>query len=105
VTIPGLSPALVLALLLAAIATQVAYMVRPGRPSYRWRLATGTGAILLAEVLGSLFFGRRLSFGDLHPLLDLLFLAVGQWLLIALASRSAMRDARPSFKAELRRGM
>ena len=109
---PGLPPALLLGVLLAAIGTQVAYMIRPGPPNYGLRFGTSALGLLLAEIVGRLGVASQLSLGDLHPLLDLVFLSCAQWLLLRFApvarrprSREAEESGPPPFKAELRRGM
>ena len=73
-------PALLPALLLILLGTQVAYVIAPRRPHYLVRLGLSTMAVLLAELVGAAGLGQALALGDLHPANDLALLSAFQWL-------------------------
>ncbi len=72
-------PAFVLALLIALIGTQVAYVSAPKKPKYLIRLALSVGAIGAGEAMAAMGVGLRFSLGDLHLANDLLLLGLAQW--------------------------
>ena len=72
-------PALLLAALLILLGTQLAYTVAPRTPPYLIRLGLSAVAVLLGEGLGAIGVGARLALGDLHPVNDLVILAILQW--------------------------
>jgi hypothetical protein len=74
-----IAPVFLLAVLVILLGTQLAYLVAPRAPHYLVRLGLSTLAVLIGEGLGLLGAGSRLTLGELHPLNDLLVLAVVQW--------------------------
>ena len=75
----ALPPAFVLALLVALVGTQAAYLSAPGKPSYLTRLVLSVAAVGAGEGLAALGVGPRVGLGDVHVVNDLVLLAVGQW--------------------------
>jgi hypothetical protein len=75
----AIPPVLVLAVLLILLGTQLAYVIAPRAPHYLVRLGLSALAVLLGEVLGAAGMGERLAVGQLHPVIDLLLLAMTQW--------------------------
>jgi hypothetical protein len=73
------SPVFVLALLIALIGTQAAYLGAPGRPNYLARLGLSVAAVGAGEALAALGVGARLALGDLHVVNDLVLLTLAQW--------------------------
>lgn len=69
-----------MALVLAALATQVAYIMAPRRPHYLAKLGLSILAFLLGEGLAALGVGAQLTLGDLHPVHDVVLLVLFQWL-------------------------
>ena len=69
----------VLALLVALIGTQAAYLGTPGRPNYLARLGLSLAAVGAGEALAALGVGARLAVGDLHVVNDLVLLTLAQW--------------------------
>lgn len=67
-----------LAILLVLLGTQVAYLVWPRRPNYLLRLAVSVAAFILGELAAIAGMGRHPAVGDLHPAVDLAFLAILQ---------------------------
>ena len=84
----AIPPAILPALLLILLGTQVAYVMAPRRPHYLVRLGTSALAVLLGEGVGAAGVGQALALGDLHPATDLALLAAFQW----LAGRVAHRE-------------
>jgi len=76
----AIPPALLPALLLILLGTQIAYVMAPRHPHYLVRLGVSTMAVLLGELAGAAGLGRSLALGDLHPANDLALLAAFQWL-------------------------
>lgn len=76
----AIPPALLPALLLILLATQLAYVIEPRRPHYLVRLGVSSIALLLGELAGAAGLGRALALGDLHPANDLVLLVAFQWL-------------------------
>lgn len=76
----SLPPALLMALLLAALGTQVSYIAAPRRPPYLAKLGLSILAILLGEGVAAAGIGAQLALGDLHPIHDGVLLIVFQWL-------------------------
>ena len=74
-----LPPVLVLAVLLILLGTQVAYLIAPRAPHYLIRLGLSTLAVMIGEVLAFAGLGTGLALGELHPLTDLVLLALLQW--------------------------
>jgi hypothetical protein len=72
-------PVFVLAALLILLGTQLAYVVAPRAPHYLVRLSLSALAVLLGEALGVAGVGARLALGELHPVNDLVLLAILQW--------------------------
>jgi hypothetical protein len=72
-------PVFVLAALLILLGTQLAYVVAPRAPHYLVRLGLSALAVLLGEALGVAGVGARLALGELHPVNDLVLLAILQW--------------------------
>ncbi|HYS28513.1 MAG TPA: hypothetical protein VEQ12_03290 [Candidatus Limnocylindria bacterium] len=72
-------PVFILALLVALIGTQAAYLGRPGRPNYLARLGLSVAAVGAGEALAALGVGAGLAAGDLHVVNDLVLLTVAQW--------------------------
>jgi hypothetical protein len=72
-------PVLVLATLLILLGTQLAYVVAPRAPHYLVRLGLSALAVILGEALGVAGVGSRLALGELHPVNDLVLLAILQW--------------------------
>jgi hypothetical protein len=75
----AIPPALLLALLIALLGTQVAYLLAPRAPHYLVRLGISALAVLLGEGLGLLGVGSRFALGEVHPINDLVFLVALQW--------------------------
>ena len=72
-------PVFVLALLVALIGTQAAYLGRPGRPNYLARLGLSVAAVGVGEALAVAGVGAGLAVGDLHVVNDLVLLTLAQW--------------------------
>ncbi len=72
-------PVFILALLVALIGTQAAYLGTPGRPNYLARLGLSVAAVGVGEALAVAGVGARLALGDLHLVNDLVLLALAQW--------------------------
>jgi len=87
-------PAFVLALLVALIGTQAAYLSTPGKPSYLIRLALSVAAVGAGEALAALGVGPHLGLGDVHVVNDLVLLAIGQWAATRWTRRLESRAAR-----------
>jgi len=83
-------PVFVLALLVALIGTQAAYLGAPGRPHYLTRLGLAVAAVGAGEALAAMGVGARLALGDLHVVNDLALLTLAQW----GATRWARRQTR-----------
>jgi hypothetical protein len=75
----SVAPALLLAMLLVLLGTQLAYVVAPRAPHYLVRLGLSLLALLAGEALGALGLGGHLAVGELHPINDLALLAALQW--------------------------
>jgi len=69
----------VLAALLILLGTQLAYVVAPRAPRYLVRLGLSALAVLLGEALAVSGVGGSLALGELHPVNDLVVLAIVQW--------------------------
>jgi hypothetical protein len=72
-------PVFVLATLVILLGTQLAYVVAPRAPHYLVRLGLSALAVLLGEALGVADVGAPLALGELHPVNDLVVLAIVQW--------------------------
>jgi hypothetical protein len=72
-------PVFILALLVALIGTQAAYLGTPGRLNYLARLGLSVAAVGAGEALAVVGVGARLALGDLHLVNDLVLLALAQW--------------------------
>ncbi|HXM51641.1 MAG TPA: hypothetical protein VN913_00045 [Candidatus Binatus sp.] len=72
-------PVFVLATLVILLGTQLAYVVAPRAPHYLVRLGLSALAVLLGEALGVAGVGAPLALGELHPVNDLVVLAIVQW--------------------------
>jgi hypothetical protein len=75
----AIPPVVLLAILLALLGTQVAYLLAPRSQHYVVRLGLSAVAVLLGEAIGRLGVGDRLALGELHPISDLILLVVLQW--------------------------
>lgn len=75
----ALPPVFALALLVALIGTQAAYLGAPGKPNYLVRLGLSVAAVGLGEALAAIGVGARLALGDLHLVNDLVLLGLAQW--------------------------
>ncbi len=84
-------PVFVLAMLLILLGTQLAYVVAPRAPHYLVRLGLSALAVILGEALGVAGVGARLALGELHPVNDLVVLAILQW-----AATRWMQGAQPA---------
>jgi uncharacterized membrane protein len=84
-------PVFVLATLLILLGTQLAYVVAPRAPHYLVRLGLSALAMSLGEGLAVAGVGARLALGELHPVNDLVVLAILQW-----AATRWMRRAQPA---------
>jgi hypothetical protein len=69
----------VLAALVILLGTQLAYVLAPRAPRYLVRLGLSVLAVLLGEASGIAGVGGPLALGELHPVNDLVALAVLQW--------------------------
>jgi hypothetical protein len=72
-------PVFVLAALVILLGTQLAYVVAPRAPQYLIRLGLSALAVLLGEALAVAGVGAGLALGELHPVNDLVALAIAQW--------------------------
>jgi hypothetical protein len=72
-------PVFVLAALVILLGTQLAYVVAPRAPHYLVRLGLSALAVLLGEASGVAGVGAPLALGELHPVNDLLVLAIVHW--------------------------
>jgi hypothetical protein len=72
------SPGLVLAVLLVLILTQVVRLVLPGRGPYLWTLLLSMAGLAGGEVLAASGHLNAVAVGVLHPLSDVLIIAVLQ---------------------------
>lgn len=81
-------PVFVLAALLILLGTHFAYVVAPRAPHYLLRLGLSALAVLLGEASGMAGVGARLALGELHPVNDLLVLAIAQWAATRWARRA-----------------
>ena len=74
-------------MLVILLGTQLAYLVAPRAPRYLVRLGLSTLAVLVGEGLGLAGVGARLAVGELHPINDLVVLALLQWAATRLTRR------------------
>lgn len=84
-------PVFVLAALVILLGTQLAYVMAPRVPHYLVRLGLSALAVLLGEALGVAGVGAALALGELHPINDLVALAILQW-----AATRWVRRAQPA---------
>jgi hypothetical protein len=84
-------PVFVLAALVILLGTQLAYVLAPRAPHYLVRLGLSALAVLLGEAFGVAGVGALLVIGDLHPVNDLVALAIAQW-----AATLWVRRAQPA---------
>jgi hypothetical protein len=84
-------PVFVLAALVILLGTQLAYVLAPRAPHYLVRLGLSALAVLLGEAFGVAGLGAPLVIGDLHPVNDLVALAIVQW-----AATLWVRRAQPA---------
>jgi hypothetical protein len=82
------SPGLVLAVLLVLVFTQVARVILPGRGSYLWTLALSVAGLTAGEVLAASGHLNSASIGVLHPVADIVAIAVLQAAGAVVAGRS-----------------
>ena len=81
----------VLAALVILLGTQLAYVVSPRAPHYLVRLGLSALAVLLGEAFAAGGVGAPLALGELHPINDLVALAILQW-----AATRWVRRAQPA---------
>lgn len=81
-------PVFVLATLVILLGTQLAYLVAPRAPHYLVRLGLSALAVLVGEAAGLAGVGAPLAIGELHPLNDLVVLAILQWAVTAWVRRA-----------------
>jgi hypothetical protein len=81
-------PVFVLATLVILLGTQVAYLVAPRAPHYLVRLGLSALAVFVGEASGLAGVGAPLALGELHPVNDLVVLAVFQWVVTAWVRRA-----------------
>ena len=86
-----LPPVFVLATLVILLGTQLAYLVAPRAPHYLVRLGLSALAVLVGEASGLAGVGAPLALGELHPVNDLVVLAIVQW-----AATAWVRRAQPA---------
>jgi len=67
------------AALVILLGTQLAYVVAPRAPHYLVRLGLSALAVLFGEAFGVAGVGASLAVGELHPVNDLVVLAIVQW--------------------------
>jgi hypothetical protein len=84
-------PVFVLAALVILLGTQLAYVASPRAPHYLVRLGLSALAVLLGEAFGVAGVGAPLALGELHPVNDLVALAIMQW-----AATRWVRRAQPA---------
>ena len=84
-------PVFVLAALVIFLGTQLAYVVSPRAPHYLVRLGLSALAVLLGEAFAAGGVGAPLALGELHPINDLVALAILQW-----AATRWVRRAQPA---------
>jgi hypothetical protein len=72
-------PVFVLAALVILLGTQLGYVVSPRAPHYLVRLGLSALAVLIGEAFAVAGVGAQLALGELHPVNDLLVLAIVQW--------------------------
>jgi hypothetical protein len=83
------SPGLVLALFLVLVLTQVVRVILPGRGPYLWTLMLSVAGVAAGEVIAASGHLNSASLGVLHPLADLLAIAVLQAAGAVVAGRSS----------------
>jgi hypothetical protein len=85
------SPGLVLAVILVVILTQVVRVVLPGRGPYLWTLLLSAAGLVAGEVLAASGHFNAPTVGVLHPVADVLVIALlqGAGALVAGNSRAA----------------
>jgi hypothetical protein len=81
------SPGLILALLLVVVATQVVRLVLPGRGPYAWTLLLSAAGLVAGEVIAASGHLNAPSLGVLHPLADVVVIAVLQGAGAVIAGR------------------
>ena len=81
-------PVFVLAALVILLGTQLAYLVAPRAPHFLVRLGLSALAVLLGEASGLAGVGAPLALGELHPVNDLVLLAILQWAVTRWARRA-----------------
>lgn len=86
------SPGLVLAILLALVATQVTRLVLPERGPYLWTLGVSCVGVVLGELVAGSGRLAGASVGVLHPVLDLAVVAALQAAALLLVHASPGRD-------------
>ena len=86
------SPGLVLALLLALVATQVTRLVVPTRGPYLWTLVVSVAGVVIGELVAGTGHLAGASVGVLHPLLDLAVVGMLQVAGALLVHAPADRD-------------
>jgi len=84
-------PVFVLAALVILLGTQLAYVASPRAPHYLVRLGLSALAVLLGEAFAAAGVGAPLALGELHPVNDLVALAILQW-----AATRWVRRAQPA---------
>ena len=71
-----ISPGVLLALLVVLIATQVTRLIAPGRGAYLWTLALALLGLIVGELIAYSGHLQGPSLGVLHPIPDLLTMAI-----------------------------
>lgn len=82
------SPGLVLALLLVMVLTQVVRVILPGRGPYLWTLLLSAAGLVAGEVLAASGHLNAPAVGVIHPLADVVVIAVLQGAGALVAGRS-----------------
>jgi len=72
------SPGLILAVLLVLVTAQVVRLVLPGRGPYLWTLLLSAAGLVAGEVIAASGHLNAPSLGVLHPLADVVVIAVLQ---------------------------
>jgi hypothetical protein len=72
------SPGLILAVLLVLVTTQVVRLVLPGRGPYLWTFLLSAAGLVAGEVIAASGHLNQPALGVLHPLADVVLLAVLQ---------------------------
>jgi hypothetical protein len=85
------SPGLILAVLLVLVSAQVVRLVLPGRGPYFWTLLLSAGGLVAGEVIAASGHLNAPALGVLHPLADVVVIAVLQAAGAIIAGRDRSR--------------